>query len=162
MSGPEPTPSAQERRALALYRAALGSAHLLMLGLSWPLWVGAGTFPRVPFTPGFPSPSGPPGWAVFAALLAAVAAAAAGWRWRGATWGAIGLLVFLVAGDQNRLQPWVYQYLLCGLAIATTPAPWGLRLARLFAIALYAHSGLSKLDATFAAELGRTFLETGL
>ncbi len=133
-----------------------------MVAASWPLWLDSGDFPRVPFVPGWPAIPGPFAWAVPLGLIATLALAAAGWRWRGMIAASLFLLGFAVAGDQNRLQPWAYQYALVALALATTPPATALRLARWYAISLYFYSGLSKLDASFVRELGGTFLDSGL
>jgi hypothetical protein len=72
------------------------------------------------------------------------------------------LTVGLILQDQNRLQPWVYQFVMMTLALAMTSEARALALARVFLVALYVHSGLSKLDVSFCDELGRTFLETAV
>ncbi|WP_435006671.1 MauE/DoxX family redox-associated membrane protein [Tundrisphaera lichenicola] len=72
------------------------------------------------------------------------------------------VLMSEVAGDQNRLQPWGYQYLVIGLGLVAFPQADAFRLARLYAISLYFYSGLSKFDVSFVDELGPTFLTAGL
>lgn len=154
---PEPSggdPAAPGRRAIA-FRAALGAATLAMLGLSWPLWIGsAGTFPRVPFIEGWPEPGGGRTLA-FAVLVGSIGLGIVRRRLL-----LIGLpaLAWLVIGDQHRLQPWAYQYSLMALALGTLPEARGLGLCRALLIALYVHSGLSKLDSTFPREVGAEFL----
>jgi hypothetical protein len=156
-------PTAEELgRSFARVRLALGVCTLAMLILSWPLWVDTPEFPRVPFVPRIPELHGPASWVAYGLLLAAVAASAAGFAWRLLLGLSIVLLVALVAQDQHRFQPWVYQYLMTGLALATCSRAKALGLARLFIVALYAHSGLSKLDVSFCRELGNTFLETSV
>jgi hypothetical protein len=49
-----------------------------------------------------------------------------------------------------------------GLLLAGLPRGQGLWYARWWFVALYAHSGLSKLDASFCQELGALFLSTAL
>ncbi|HEX8200415.1 MAG TPA: MauE/DoxX family redox-associated membrane protein [Isosphaeraceae bacterium] len=146
-------------RAEALFRAALGLATLAMLGLSWPLWVEPSAFPRVPFVRGLPAPPAGASWLLFGLLIAGVAA---GLVRRGMIGASLLPLVVLIAQDQHRFQPWIYQYGMIGLALATLGPRRALAGARLFVIALYFHSGLSKLDASFATELGPTFLATAL
>jgi hypothetical protein len=51
---------------------------------------------------------------------------------------------------------------MAGLAIATTGAAEAVRLNRLFLVALYVHSGLSKLDLAFAEGNGRVLVGTAL
>ncbi|RUL87237.1 hypothetical protein [Tautonia sociabilis] len=139
----------------AAFRVALGGATLAMLGLSWPLWVGrGGEFPRVPFVPGLPEP----GWlrvVLGAVLVGSIVAGMAGRRWLLA--GPLAL-AYLVAGDQHRFQPWVYQYALMAMALGALRRARALGLCRVLLVALYVHSGLSKLDATFAREVGPAFL----
>ena len=142
------------------FRFVLCSATLLMMGLSWPLWVETGAFPRVPFVLGLPEFTGPASWLAFGLLLLAVSAAAVGIAWRGMLVASMVMLFVLILQDQHRFQPWVYQYAMTALALATLGRVRSLGFARLFLIALYCHSGLSKLDASFARGLGSTFLET--
>ncbi len=132
----------------------------MMLGLSWPLWVDGGDFPQVPFVQGWPRPTLAVAWALFAALLGSTLAVAVGrgGRW---TWGvSLSSLVWAILGDQNRLQPWVQQYLAVGLASVMTGPKNAANLARWYVVVLYAASGLSKVDPAFVDELGATFLTT--
>jgi hypothetical protein len=144
-----------------LYRLVLCAATLAMVAGSWPLWADEGLFPRVPFFRGWPV------WGGFAQVLRAVMVgsillAALGLKHRWALASAIGLMSLLVLGDQHRFQPWAYQFQLIGFALAVGPSAGALVFARWSLIALYAHSGLSKLDVSFCDELGRTFLQAGL
>ena len=142
----------------ARFRAAIGLATILMLALSWPLWVEGGSdFPRVPFVGGLPAPTAWASWGMFAALLAMIAAGIIRRRWMGA---AAALFLALILGDQHRFQPWAYQFLMAALAMAATSGARAAGLCRLFLIALYFHSGMSKLDVSFCDELGLRFLET--
>ena len=149
-----------ETRRLTLYRATLCGATLVMTGLSWPLWVGGGEIPRVPFFAGIPSP---PGWCsalIFGGFLATLGLAAAGWRWRAMLRVGLLLLGYAILQDQNRFQPWAYQFAVIALAMAWTTPARSLRLARWYVCGLYLYSGLSKLDVSFCGELGPTFLST--
>ena len=143
----------------AAFRVVIGAATLLMLALSWPLWVEGGEFPRVPFIRGLPNPSPAASRVAFGLLLATVAA---GMIRRAGLGAAIGLLVGLVVLDQHRFQPWIYQYGMAALAFAATSRERAAGLCRLSVIALYLHSGLSKLDASFGRELGSTFLRVAV
>ncbi|HWE39219.1 MAG TPA: hypothetical protein VG406_21900 [Isosphaeraceae bacterium] len=126
-----------------------------MLATSWPLWVESPDFPRVPFVAGLPDPSRSASWVAFGLLVAAVAGGVA---WRPALASGAVVLAALVAQDQHRLQPWAYQYFLVSIALAACPAGEASGLSRLFVVALYVHSGLSKLDASFVHGLGAEFL----
>lgn len=145
-AGPEPR-----------FRAAIGLATILMLALSWPLWVEGSGFPRVPFLPALPTPPAGASRVLFGLLIATIAAGIARRSWLGV---AAAILLLLILGDQHRFQPWAYQFLMAALALAATSASRAVGLCRLFLIALYFHSGLSKLDVSFCDELGLRFLET--
>lgn len=147
---------------VARLRAVLGVATVVMLVLSWPLWITTDAFPRVPFTPGLPEVPAAGSWTLFALLLAALALAAVGIAWKTALGGAIGILTFLVLEDQHRFQPWVYQFVMVGLVLAAMPPAQALRYARWWFAGLYLHSGLSKLDLSFCREMGNLFLTTAL
>jgi hypothetical protein len=149
-------------RRFARYRAALCGSTLLMVGLSWPLWVDDPDFPRVPFVRGLPE--GPPwvSWLVFAGIVATLGLAMVGLRWRLMLRINLPLLAFAILEDQNRFQPWAYQFALIGLAMACMSRGRALWMARWYAFGLYFYSGLSKLDASFCRELGPAFLSAGL
>ncbi len=133
-----------------------------MIGGSWRLWVEPGEFPRVPFVGGWPAFPAWVSWACLGAIVAGLAAGAIGRGGRAAVALSMVGLAFAVAGDQNRLQPWVYQYLVVGSALVAAPRSRAPRMARLYAASLYFYSGLSKLDASFVAELGEQFLRAGV
>ena len=142
------------------FRVAIAGATLLMVGLSWPLWVGGGEFPRIPFVAGWPEPVRWLSWCRFGGLVGGLGAVAMG---RGGRWAwvvTLGCLIWSILGDQNRLQPWVQHYLAVALGFVLLRPATTLDLARWYAVVLYAASGLSKLDASFVDELGRTFLVT--
>ncbi len=144
------------------FRSVLCGATLLMVGLSWPLWLDRDDFPRVPFVGGWNGLPARLTWVLLVGIGAGLVSAAIGRAWRSMMALSLGLLAFEVLGDQNRLQPWVYQYLLIGSGLVAFPIGTAIRLARLYAISLYLYSGLSKLDASFVRELGPTFLTAGL
>jgi hypothetical protein len=137
----------------AAYVRALSFATLALVFLSWPLWNDARPYPRVPFVRDWPAME-----ALRFALVATLVLATVLAGRRFALVPALCILGLSILGDQDRLQPWAYQFLVVGVALASAPSVWGLRLARWFHAAMYFHSGLSKLDWTFAHELGRSFL----
>ena len=99
-------------------------------------------------------------WGLFALILISTGAVVLG-RGGRLAW-AVSLLSFAwaILEDQNRLQPWVQQYLAVALAAVLAGRKEFLDLARWYVIVLYAASGLSKLDSAFVDELGATFLST--
>jgi hypothetical protein len=149
-------------RMFARYRGALCGSTLLMIALSWPLWLDGPDFPRVPFVatmPGFPPWVS---WLVLGGIAATLGMAAFGWHWRPMLRLGVALLALAILGDQDRFQPWAYQFALIGLAMAWTSKARALRMARWYTFGLYWYSGLSKLDASFRRELGPTFLSAAL
>ena len=149
-------------RRFGRYRAALCGSTLLMIGLSWPLWVDGPDFPRVPFLASLPEL---PAWIsrlVPGGIAWTLAMATVGRSWRPMIRIGLPLLVFAILGDQNRLQPWACQYAMIGLAMACLSKARALRMARWYIIGLYFYSGLSKLDASFLHEMGPTFLSAAL
>jgi hypothetical protein len=160
-SGWDDDPPALDR-IFGRFRAAICGSTLLMVGLSWPLWVDDPDFPRVPFVDGLPEI---PAWASrvdFVGIVATLGLATIGFRWRAMIAISLPLLIFAILRDQNRFQPWAYQYALIGLAMACASRAEALRLARWYVFGLYFYSGLSKLDTSFCRELGPTFLATAL
>ncbi|GIW88810.1 MAG: hypothetical protein KatS3mg108_3134 [Isosphaeraceae bacterium] len=137
----------------ALYTRAICLATLTLILLCWPLWLDDRPYPRVPFIRNAPTHAALPFAIVLSLLLAAALL-----RRPVALMPALCLTAWSVLGDQDRLQPWVYQFLVVGTALAATPDAAAIRLARGFHALMYFHSGLSKLDHSFARELGRAFL----
>lgn len=160
MTPPEPGAPDPIGRAVARLRAALGLATILMLVLSKTLWVTTDAFPRVPFLKGIPEVPAEASWGVFGLLLVTIAAAAVGLAWRASLGVSLAILGVLVLGDQHRFQPWVYQYAMTALLLATLPNDKALGFVRWWYASLYLHSGLSKLDLSFVEEMGPLFLNT--
>ena len=160
-SGGEFDPPALDR-TFASYRAVLCGSTLLMVGLSWPLWVDDPDFPRVPFVRDLPELPRSVSWLVLFGIQATLASATIGVRWRLMVAISLPLLTFAIVSDQDRFQPWAYQYGLVGLAMACCSRDLALRLARWYVFGLYFYSGLSKVDASFCRELGPTFLSAAL
>jgi hypothetical protein len=149
-------------RRFARYRAALCGSTLLMVGLSWPLWVDDPDFPRVPFFRGLPDSPVWTSWLVLAAIGSTLGLTALGRSWRLMIRINLPVLAWAILRDQNRFQPWASQYGMIGLVMAFTTKARSLKLARWYVVSLYFYSGLSKLDVSFCRELGPTFLTAGL
>jgi hypothetical protein len=140
-----------------LDRRVVYGLSLVMMGLSWPVWW------HVPGLPAFPAWDDARLAGVDQFLLAGcLAGLVLGLT---AKAGRLGALVVFVTGvglilnDQNRLQAWFYQTLLISLASALLPGTAAIGFARFFAIVLYVHSGLSKLDFSFAHQMGPYLLQ---
>lgn len=142
--------------ALAHRRLVCGFT-LVMMGLSWPLWW------HQPELPVFPVLSNATLKSLDQSLLlACLAGLALAFSRR---LGRFGCLLAFLAGialvfhDQNRLQAWFYQTLLITCLYAFLPGAVAIGFARFFAVALYFHSGLSKLDHSFAYSMGPYLLQ---
>lgn len=149
-------------RQFARYRAALCGSTLVMVGLSWPLWVNGPDFPKVPFLARVSELPAWVSWWILGGIAGTLAMAAVGRSWRPMIRIGLLLLAFAILGDQDRLQPWAYQYLVIGMTLAFVSKGRAIRMARWYVIGLYVYSGLSKLDASFLGELGPTFLSAAL
>jgi len=145
-----------ERAAATLSRVLAGSTAMLLV-LTRPLWTGAG-LPKVPWFSWMPRFVEPIDALACAALPVALTAAAVGLRTRFALTAATAIALPLVAGDQHRLQAWMYQFLLLAFVLVMLEPRQALTAARLLTASIYVHSGLSKFDVSFHAGTGRQFV----
>lgn len=132
------------------------------MAISFRAWVSVGTwgrsFPTVPIINGIQIGQFP--WDVAHAFLAAaLLAGTAIWqRSRLLKFAAITASILLVLGDQSRLQPWLYQYLMMlgVLAFCRPRSPGDERFSlgslRLIVICIYIYSGLHKFNLSFVNE----------
>ena len=137
-----------------MHRRIMCGFTLVMMGLSWPLWGQNPDLPKFPlfgndlkmdleFEPLILATC------IFGLLLSF-----------SSRFGRIGSALALIAGlwlvanDQQRLQAWFYQTLILSCTYAILPGHIAIGFARLFAVALYTHSALSKLDWSFARSMG--------
>jgi hypothetical protein len=137
-----------------MHRRILCGFTLVMMGLSWPLW---GQNPDLPKFPLFENDLQMDlefeplilATCIFGLLLSFSS------RF-GRIGSALALMagLWLVANDQQRLQAWFYQTLILSCTYAILPGNIAIGFARLFAVALYTHSAISKLDWSFAHSMG--------
>jgi hypothetical protein len=145
-------PRRVERATSGLVRLAAGSLCVL-IAATWPLWMPAGAFPRVPFVRAFDDVASWLEWTCLGGLgLAAAATLLCATRPRVARWAVavqtvtIGLLVLC---DQHRLQPWVYQLVVLEIVLVGLPSPEGIAVARGVVASIYCFSAFSKLDRSY-------------
>lgn len=155
-------PDPSDSRNVTRLRQVICLATLVMIGLSWPLWVEPSEIPRVPFFLAIPRPGPIASWVLFIAWETTILLTAVGRRWRAWFLASLALLFLLVGQDQHRFQPWLYQYAMTLLLLAALPSQVSPRFVRWWYVATYLHSGLSKLDVSFCDELGLLFLATAL
>lgn len=144
-----------------VHRRILCGFTLAMMALSWPIWHTNEAIPRFPAT-------------VLSALVAdepsldrwlvAICVGGLLLSLRKGVCGRAGAFAVAVSGlalvlcDQNRLQAWFYQTLVLSAVYALLPGASAIGFARFFAVTLYFHSALSKLDWSFAHSMGPSIL----
>ena len=158
-SPPGLAPDSDADRA-SLLRAILCGATLTMVVLSWPLWIDLADFPSVPFVRWFPDYPRRWSWLGLALVSASLALGITRRFGRVGVGIAVVVMGWLILGDQLRFQPWVYQFLVLGTLIVALPPRPAMGLSSVWMVSLYFHSGLSKLDVSFAREMGPLFLRT--
>ena len=146
----------------ALLRRALALFGLLLMAATWRLWTPQTVFPQVPL---FGWAVGTPAWcqwlgaAGMVAGLAGMLVAPQGRMARGSLVAFAVATVAMFVLDQQRMQPWAYQFVLLAVVLAATPPRPALALLRLFIISFYCYSAVTKLDNSFLHTLGQQFLE---
>lgn len=143
-------------------RRSVSAFGLALMAVTWRLWTPEHGFPQVPF---FYAAQRLPAWVqwIDAAGMTLGLVGGLTWPWAGRVPSAV-LLTFaasacgLILLDQERLQPWAYQFILVALVLALTDARRAIGLLRLLIISFYFHSAVTKLDYSFLHGLGQQFL----
>lgn len=141
-----------DAQAATRHRQIVAGFTLLMMAVSWPIWFES---PTIPHFPAF-TLKAQPEISCWLAVACVVGLGLCLTR----KFGRIGSLIILFSGislvvlDQQRLQAWFYQTLVLSAVYAALPGQWALGFARFFAVTLYFHSALSKLDWSFAHSMG--------
>lgn len=147
-------------------RRWLAVCMLALLGATWKLWTPQDVYPQVPlFTFWNGLPAGLE-WAALAlaggSLLVVLLVSRGSKLWRFALLFVVVAVCLLFCGDQHRLQPWAYQFVLLAVVLAVVE-PWrAIVLARMLTVSIYLFSALSKLDQTFLTTIGPQFRDTFL
>ena len=141
---------------------ALGS--LSLIGVTWPLWLPHSAFPQVPLVSVAARCPHSFEWGVLAvwlgSLISLIFVSQRKYRSPICLIATIAALT-LVAIDQHRLQPWVYQFLIVSLVLALADSDTACAAWRWLIIGIYAWSAWSKTDYGFLREHG-PFLLDGL
>lgn len=152
-------------RSLTWLRRSCAMTHLLLIGVTWPLWWAAGDspldFPRVPFSERLLSV--PFVWdrvALSIDLLALTGLAFLKWkRPRRVCTVVHGIcIISLVLFDQHRFQPWVYHFGILLTLIELAPFQQSRRYLQWLVISLYLYSAISKADYEFLHTVGQQFV----
>jgi hypothetical protein len=147
-------------RAAWLRRAA-GLFGLALVAATWRLWTPQDVFPQVPLVAAAGALPGWVEWLGLAGMLVGWCGALAAPAGRVATASlvlAAGSTAAMIVIDQERLQPWAYQFMLVALVLAWTEPRGAIVLVRLLVVSSYLHSGITKLDYAFLHTLGQQFL----
>ncbi len=145
-------------------RRWLALCMLALLGATWKLWTPQDVYPQVPlftFWPGLPALLE---WVALASCVVSLFAVLLVPRrsnlWRLAFLFVAATVCLLFCGDQHRLQPWAYQFVLLAIVFAVVE-PWrAMVLARMLTVSIYFYSAISKLDQTFLTTIGPQFRDT--
>lgn len=150
-------------------RAAIAIAFLSGIALSPRLWLSHDReYPLVAVADFLPRLGTPLEAVLLAGLVASLVAVAVLPRSRAPLVLALGIALGLALFDQNRWQPWVYQYVLMLAALTMTPRQAGERsktarvalgVCAFIVIAIYFWSGLSKIGAAFRLDTFPWLLE---
>ena len=153
-AGPGPAAWDTPTRLLWLKRILLAASFFGMLACGR-LWVSR-PFPRVPIAEWFPSPGAPWDRILLGALLAALVVAVK--FYRPAVLFFLAGVLFLILGDQNRIQPWFYLYAVM-LVLTLRPERAGLAGCRIVLSAVYVWSGIQKFNQDFFDSVVPWFVE---
>ncbi|MBA2117624.1 MauE/DoxX family redox-associated membrane protein [Bremerella alba] len=151
-------------RAFFLYQRLVALFLLLLIGVTYPLWIDQTQFPAVPVIQGLCAVPGLVDiilWGTLIALLIAI-------QWLGPRsqmspklWLATSLvLVLCFALNQHRFQPWAYQFAVLGLIFGLAPPRNAWQMTIWISLSIYFYSAVSKLDPSFVNELGSDFMLT--
>lgn len=142
----------------------MGICLLLLIGVTYPLWIGSATFPAVPAIEALCSV---PVW-VDRLLLGVLILALVGIQFMGPqtrvssrlwlTVSAVLVACFLL--NQHRFQPWAYQFAVLGLIFGLASPVYARRMTIWISLSIYFYSAISKLNLSFLNELGSDFLAT--
>lgn len=128
--------------------------------VTWPLWLGASEFPRIPL---LRVAGALPPVAELAALCGLVGSLAMlachPPRRRLFSVVSISASLLLIAADQHRLQPWLWQFVILQLFMAILNGRFLVTYARLLLVSIYVFSAISKLDYLFLHTIGQQFVD---
>lgn len=157
---------------LRLLKLNVALFSLILLAITWQLWIPQTLFPQVPL---FSVMLALPPWIDWFSFIlmviscACILSANITTRIRGREFSPLlqpvcgGLFFFSflisVSFDQHRLQPWVYQFAIGFLILTFLKPQRAIRLFRLFVISIYFYSALSKCDTSFVQTLGPQLVE---
>jgi len=162
-------------RRFALFTMFWTIAAIILIGLTWRLWTGVSTFPKVPLLETLISVPLFADWIAMALLMFSVSwmiSSAVSETWRPtqsyrATKPRTAASIFLAAMlclfllNQHRLQPWAWQFSLYAVLMAVLGKPRDVIFsARWVTASIYLYSAVGKFDYQFIYGLGGRLAKT--
>ncbi len=151
-------------RAFFLYQRLVALFLLILVGVTYPLWIDQTVFPAVPVLSELCAVPGIVDMVLVGALVLVLSAilvlgpqsAKSSWLWIASSVILIGCFLL----NQHRFQPWAYQFAVLGLLFGLAPPRKARQLTMWISLSIYFYSALSKLNPSFVNELGSDFLVT--
>ncbi|WDI40194.1 MauE/DoxX family redox-associated membrane protein [Bremerella sp. P1] len=151
-------------RAFLLYQRLVALFLLILVGVTYPLWIDQTVFPAVPIVSDLCAIPGLADLILLASLIAILVtvqilgpqSSKASWLWIASS--IVLILCFFL--NQHRFQPWAYQFAVLGMIFGLAPPRSARRLTMWISLSIYFYSALSKLNPSFVNELGSDFLVT--
>jgi len=132
---------------------------MALLAATWPLWTPVSDLPRVPafgWLLGLPPAVDYLLLVLLGFSLSSAVSQPDRRRWLASS--ALGLAA-LMALDQNRWQPWAYQWLLLAIAWSALPEAKARVWLRALLISIYLYAAAAKLDVVFVHSTGQQFVD---
>lgn len=140
----------------------LAAGHLLLIAVTWPLWIPQTRFPQVPLIRLAGQCPRIFEWSLLIILLTSLLllfVANSSRLRRFACLASVICSFSLILIDQHRLQPWAWEFLLVAAILATADSATGRQCWRWLIIGVYAWSAWSKMDYGFCLYHGPFLLE---
>ena len=147
----------------ALFQRFWATMALVLFGVTGKLWWSPGELPQLPQIPVFEGLCSAPiqsDWMLLILIGSGLSIVAL------TRFGVVGLWTFAIAAtfsvllNQHRLQPWVDQFIVYAVVMASFPKRDALKWMSWIAISIYVYSAISKFDYQFVETLGRELSQT--
>lgn len=138
-------------------KVVVGLGFILGLLFSLKLWVSSRFYPLTPLLDIFPPIPYPFDWLVLLTLFGLLSATIMSSKPKRFVWASVAAVLILAFLDQQRLQPWVYQYTFMLATLGLFSWKWNdiegrnaaLNVSRFIVASIYFWSGLQKLNIVF-------------
>lgn len=142
-------------------KVVVGLGFIIGLLLSLKLWISSRFYPLTPIQPIFPPIPYPIDWIILLSLFGLLAAAILSSKPKLYIWASVAVVSLLAFLDQQRLQPWVYQYTFMLATLGLFSWKWAdveaknktLNVCRFIVASIYFWSGLQKVNPEFMSSV---------